>query len=182
MAKNYFIPFVFVLSFFIILPTLSGMESVYLSENVSIQNIRLRYYQAVENEKEADKLLDYLNKLNPKTALIEGYTGGVLAIKAKHAWNPYDKLNFLDKADKYLSKAVSKSPNDIEIRFIRFSYEHYVPSFLGRSKHLDDDKKTLLYCIADNKLNSVPPDLLQKIITFLKESKRLSAAELKILP
>jgi hypothetical protein len=182
MVKNLFKASLFILVFFFALPSPSLLANSPIIENVSIQSIRLRYYQAVENEKEADKLLDYLNSLDSKTALLEGYTGGVLAIKAKHVWNPYDKLSYLDRADKCLNNAVKKSPNDIEIRFIRFSYEHYVPSFLGRSKHLEDDKKTLLYCIANNKVNSVPPDLLQKIISFLKESKRLSAAELKILP
>lgn len=148
------------------------------NESLPIQNIRQRYYKAVSSENEANDLLKYLNNLQQTNPLVEGYIGGVTALKAKHAWNPYDKITYLDKADKHLTIATKISPSNIEIRFIRFSYEHYVPSFLGRSKHIEEDKKVILAGIKANN-QAIPSDLMSKIKSFLKESNRLSETELK---
>jgi hypothetical protein len=54
--------------------------------------LKTNMVKAVENPKLTDSLFTKLNKLANKTALITGYTGTLEALKAKHSWNPYNKI------------------------------------------------------------------------------------------
>ena len=146
-----------------------------------IRKIRLEYNAAVNDEKKADEFYSKLEKMRPLDPLLLAYFGSAEAVKAKHALNPYSKLAYLKSGSKTLNLSVSKSPDNLEIRFLRFTLEHYVPKFLGYSKHLPEDKKKIIDLIAKRQFGEVDSSLLKNIISFMKESRRCTKAELEVL-
>lgn len=146
-----------------------------------IQNLRKRYYAAVNSAKITDNLYDELQAYSRKTALIQAYIGSLEALKAKHAYNPYSKLQFLKQADQSMRQAVKADPENIEIRFLRFSYQYYVPEFLGYSTHKEADVKVIVNQILAGNYASDDKELMKQIVGFLEETKSVSPAVLQSL-
>jgi len=143
--------------------------------------LRSTYFASVTDAALANRFHRQLLSISSPSPIQVAYTGGVESLLAKHSWNPYSKMNYLKKADACLKRAVQAEPANIEIRFLRFSYEHYVPSFLGYSSHLDEDRKAIVQGIMHTKPINVSEELLRSIIKFLIESKRCSPGEVKQL-
>ncbi len=150
--------------------SLSGI----MKPSIDIQTLRREYLQAVEDEKKTDSLLETLDKENSQEPLLIGYKAALEALKAKHAFNPYNKLNFLKKSQKTFEQAISMSPADIELRFLRFSVQHYLPGFLGASKNLDEDRQAIIQNINQP---GVDKDVRTTVARFLIESKRCTSEE-----
>lgn len=149
-----------------------------------IEKIRLDYVAAVNDGKKAEVFYKELKAINKPDALILAYLGSAEALRAKHAFNPINKLAYLKHGSNTLAKAVNAAPNNIEIRFLRFSLEHYVPSFLGYSKNLEVDRIKIIDLLQHkNKTEGVSDNapIKKNIINFLLESKRCSPTEITIL-
>ena len=166
--------------FFILL--LAGL-SIQSAFSYDINKIRKDYVEAVNSEKTATKLYRQLQSIKNPSPLILAYLGASDAIRAKHSWNPVNKLGFLKKGCKTLDHAVSLSPNQLEIRFLRFSLEHYLPDFLGYSKHLEEDRKKLISLAGQKETvtKQIDPSILKNIVKFLIVSKRCTTAEIVVL-
>lgn len=156
-----------------------------LSDSFSydIDKIRRNYIEGVSSEKAASKLYEELKNIEQPSPLILAYLGSSDALRAKHSWNPVNKLAYLKKGCKILNKAVTLSPNQIEIRFLRFSLEHYLPDFLGYSQHLAEDRKKLIELAKQKEVvkKQIDQTILKNIIKFLIESKRCTAEEINVL-
>ena len=83
---------------------------------------------------------------------------------AKHAVNPLSKYSYFNKGKKALDNAVSKDPNNLEIRFMRYISQEQTPAFLGYNKDLKSDKTFIL---AEYK-KSKDEDLNKRIKMHLK--------------
>ena len=139
--------------------------------------IRKQLIVALKSSKTTDSLYKSLDAVKNKTGLITGYIAALQALKAVHAWNPYNKIKYLNRSEKSFKQAVAVDPHNMEIRFMRFSVEHNVPGFLGYNKNLADDRKEIIHQL--NKKNYTPADhdLVTTTIKFLLESKRCTPAE-----
>jgi hypothetical protein len=109
------------------------------------------------------------------------YLGSAQAIRARHSFNPYNKVTYLKSGLKTLETAVRSSPQDLEIRFLRFSLEHYIPSFLGYSKHLETDRAKIVELAKQRKFGAMDKALLINLLNFMKETKRCSKQEIATL-
>ena len=90
-------------------------------------------------------------------------------------------MEFLRKAEKTLQKAIGMEPENPELRFLLFSSQHYLPSFLGMSPHLEEDRVAMvkhLVSFAQNPANALAAEVIAR---FLVQSKRCTPAELKIV-
>jgi hypothetical protein len=143
--------------------------------------LKTNMVKAVEDSKLTDSLFARLNKLPDKTALILGYTGTLEALKAKHSWNPYNKIKYVNQSLKTLQKAIDMDKENLEIRFMRFSIEFYTPSFLGFSKDLAQDKKEIVKHYQNENFGLADRELIKNVAKFMIESKKCSSAEVKIL-
>ncbi len=160
--------FAFILNFFYMLLPMS-----------SIDEIRKNYIKAVENQSITEEMLEELSAGEPQSALFLAYRGAFEGLMAKHVFNPYKKLSYLGKSNKTLEKAVSLKPKSVEIRFLRFSMQHYLPEFLGQSKELTVDRLAILQNI--NSDAELPADAKTVVCRFLIDSKRCTAAEAESL-
>lgn len=150
-----------------------------------LEELRIKYYKAVEDEDYLYELENFIKKnisKKEKFILYEiAYTGGVEALKSKHAFWPIKKLNHLNESMKYLSKAIELEPENLEIRFMRFSILHYVPSFIGYSKERDDDAKMIFKLLMKKDYSLLNKDIQKGIIEFMISSERIELSSAKIL-
>lgn len=146
-----------------------------------LPQIRKDFYSAVNNQKAAESLYKRLKAKNSSDPTVMAYLGSVQAVRARHAFNPYNKLAYLKSGTKILESAISKSPENLEIRFLRFSLEHYIPSFLGFSKHLEIDKRKIIELTKQKKFGAMDRPLLLNLLSFMKETKRCSPQEIATL-
>lgn len=145
---------------------------------LNIKVLRQEVLAAIEKPKLTDSLYTKLEQVSPKPPIVLGYVAMLEALKAKHAWNPYNKFSYLGKSKKTFQKAVQADPHNMEIRFMRFSVEHFLPSYLGYSKNLQQDKLVILEQL---KKPSEDKEYAKSVVKFLLESKRCTPAEIKEL-
>jgi hypothetical protein len=146
-------------------------------EQPNLHVIRKLLMSAINSGKVTDSLYRNLASIKNPTGLINSYMGTLEALKAKHSWNPYYKIKYLNDAEKTFKAAVTRDPHNIEIRFMRFSVEHNVPGFLGYTKNLIADKDEIIKQIDRKHYSSADAALVKTIITFLLDSKRCTSAE-----
>ena len=148
-----------------------------------LDQVRKDYIAAIENSDKADKLCTQLEKIKNPTALEMAYLGSVQAIKAKHAWNPVNKMSYLGKGFDTINSAVAKDPNNLEVRFLRFSLQYYVPAFLGYSKNLMTDKNKIVNIIKTTEpINlDIEKKILKDMIGFMVDSKKCTPQEIDVL-
>jgi hypothetical protein len=139
--------------------------------------IRKHLVTALKSSKTTDSLYKSLDAIKNKSGLVTGYIATLQALKAVHAWNPYLKIKYLNRAEKTYKEAVAADPANIEIRFMRFSVEHNVPGFLGYNKNLTADREQIIAQL--KKKNYAPADheFITTVIKFLLDSKRCTPVE-----
>lgn len=164
--------FVFLLSFQSVSAQLTQKE---------IEVLKTDMVKAVDDSKLTNSLFTKLNKLPNKTPLVIGYTGTLEALKAKHSWNPYNKIKYVSRSLKTLQNAINLDGENMEIRFMRFSIEHFTPSFLGFSKDLDIDRKEIIKHYQNKNFASASEEFIKNVAKFMIETKRCTASEIAIL-
>jgi hypothetical protein len=127
------------------------------------------YIKAIDDVSYADRLVDITKNESSGIKIAYHYTG--LALQAKHSWNLATKMRKAKEAANGLNLAVLKDKANVEIRFLRFSFEANVPSLVGLTKHLTADKKVILKKIRRNH------PLWSTMRKFLINSSELSTAE-----
>ncbi|NWF90363.1 MAG: hypothetical protein HXY50_12995 [Ignavibacteriaceae bacterium] len=149
----------------------------------TLGQIRLLFYQSVEDEDKLTQLEQYIqnqfvNNSKSYSPIILAYLGGIEALKGKHAFNPFTKLNHVVSALDILERAVEKDLHNLEIRFIRFSILHHLPAILGYGKEREADIKEICYLLAKKDYASYDLTLQKNVIRFMIESERLSDSQL----
>lgn len=145
--------------------------------NIALKQLRHDYVRAVDDKDLTKLRYQQLSAWEEDyTPLLLAFWGGFEALLAKHKWNPYDKLKLLEAATEKFEQAVSLAPEQAEIRFLRFSVEHYLPDFLKKKNHLEEDRR-IIFQTFDLTLDS--PESRKAIARFMLESGRCGRAEKK---
>ena len=152
---------------------LSFLVSFFISSfslNTFDAQIRELYLKALKSDKE---IAAFKKKAEAsiKNPLGRAYYGTALALEARASSWVGTKVELAKKASQNLNTAVSQNSQDFEIRFLRFSFEHNVPSMLGLSGHVDDDKKFLL------EFKGSKPPIKVVISGFLSKCEDFTEAE-----
>ncbi|RCH55612.1 hypothetical protein DJ568_06890 [Mucilaginibacter hurinus] len=139
--------------------------------------IRQHLITALKSSKTTDSLFNRLDAIKNKTGLVTGYIATLQALKAIHAWNPYNKIKHLNRSEKSYRAAVAADPTNIEVRFMRFSVEHNVPGFLGYNKNLANDRQEIITQLKKKNYAHNDHAFVSTVVKFLLESKRCTPAE-----
>lgn len=164
---------------FVLSSELNAQVTIEKIDSASLEFIRQTFYASVEDEDELDKLENFLknnygtnfNNIDP---IITAYYGAVEALKGKHAFFPFTKLNYVISSQKILVKAIEMEPESIEIRFIRFSILHHLPGILGYGKERDEDLAKLYYLLLKKDYSEVSMEIQKGIVEFMLDSERLT--------
>jgi RNAse (barnase) inhibitor barstar len=142
-----------------------------------LKALRKQLIIAIDNSNTTDSLFKALSKQVQKTPLTIAYIGALGALKAKHAWNPYNKIKYLNISEKEMQQALDQDPHNIEILFMRFSIQHNLPGFLGYGKNLTADRQEMITQLNRKNYGTADKELTISIIKFLIDSKRCTEAE-----
>lgn len=148
-----------------------------------MDTLRRHFRLSLTDIEQAQRLYSELSRRTAegKNPLLLAYMGAVQAQLARHTWSPVRKLQYLQLADQTLRQALAMEPNNPEIRFLRFSYQHHVPEFLGLSQDLETDRSYLVSFIAQDAEHNLDMDLVQEMKEFLTNSGRCTLEELEIM-
>jgi hypothetical protein len=162
--------------FFILIFALPSLAS--FAKGDDMLEVRKAYYLAVDNEEGLKAFEAILINFNNPDNTILGYIGMSFMLKAKYAWLPNDKLAYFNKGKKFLESAISKAPNNIELKFMRFCIQNNTPGFLRYNNNLEKDKSQIFKSFS----SIVDDDLKFRISNYMiVEKVELTEAELNTL-
>ena len=137
-----------------------------------IDGVRSLYQKTMTSEDACKKLIDLLEPYK-NDPLYLGYSGCATMIMAKHAFNPFSKLSYFKKGKKMLEEAIKADQYNFELRFLRFTAQTNMPSFLGYNDSIKKDKTFILDSFSQIK----DARLEAYVLPSLKESKDLTQSE-----
>ncbi|MEJ7559716.1 MAG: hypothetical protein WKF66_15510 [Pedobacter sp.] len=141
-----------------------------------IDTVRSLFYQAAKDKTSAKKFLNALSVVdNNSSPVLVCYKGVAEMMQAKHVLSPFSKLQKFKTGKTLIEKSIKRDPNDLELRFLRFSIQSNLPEFLGYDQAISADKVKLI-----NGYSSIKDDeLRQCVVNYLTASKYCTVAELK---
>lgn len=141
----------------------------------SIDSVRSSYKKAIDDSDIADELYESLDTVTKNSPLLLAYKGAVSAVRAKHAYSPYSKLSYVKEGYGYLNEAVTADSSNLEIRYLRYSIEFNIPSFLPYRDHLQKDKASIITKLL-SKNQSLKLSIQKEIADFMIKNAELDAA------
>ncbi len=148
---------------------------------LSLEEVRNIYHQSIDNELIIRELKEKLHKIPQKSPVLLAYQGASEALLGKFSKNVFEKFVQVQKAKILLNAAVTASPEDIEIRYLRFSIHHHLPTILQEEKYLEDDKKMILKKIQTIDYQYFDKEIQTHIIRYLLACQRCSPEEINFL-
>ncbi|RYE41521.1 MAG: hypothetical protein EOP48_23905 [Sphingobacteriales bacterium] len=146
--------------------------------NPDIPEVRNLYHKAATSKKSWTQLSKLLSPVdNKSSALLVCYKGAADMMEAKYVINPWSKLNSFRAGKKLIEEAVKRDSKNMEIRFLRYSVQTNLPSFLDYNDDIDADKSFLiknLYKMEDKTLKN-------SIIQYLSVTKACTEEEINRL-
>ncbi|MFM1875136.1 MAG: hypothetical protein RL266_873 [Bacteroidota bacterium] len=104
--------------------------------------------------------------------LLLGYKGAVELGMARHDPNPFNKMSFFSDGKADLEKAISKDPENLELRFLRLTIQTHIPSFLGYSDNKEADKAFVLNHLEEAKSETFKTKV-RKFIAHAEQNGKL---------
>jgi len=158
---------------FIVIPEISW------SQNVSVPEIRNELFYSDFDQTQTKLFYEKIYAIRQKTPVVIAYQGVAEALLAKVVWNPFTKINYLKTSRDNLQQAVNQAPENIEIRFLRLSTQYYLPSIMGFSSNLPEDKAAIMKNIESLDQEELDGQLLKFIFEFMIDSNLCSNEEMQ---
>jgi len=141
-----------------------------------LAKVRTSFYEANKNKASAVECSKMLSAIDTKSPpILICYKGASEMIQAKYAFNPINKFKRFRNGKSLIEQAIHRDAKDLEMRFLRFSIQCNLPSFLGYNDSINRDKFLLIKTM--NEIND--QELKQNIIKYMLNSGQCSAEELK---
>jgi hypothetical protein len=144
---------------------------------LSLENVRKRYATVLKESNLAGDLLADLDEDSPEPEIL-AYRAATQALLAKQTGNPFRKLSYVKQSENTFRRAIISDPENVEIRYLRFSIQHHLPAFLGMSRDLETDQQVIVRNLPGFQ---APEPLKKEIIRFMIESGRCESDELQEL-
>ncbi len=114
------------------------------TSSYKLTDLREYYLRASKSNEEGKEFYAHMQKYKENNPVVLAYKAASEATMAKYGWNPYQKMKHLKAATELFEEAVKGDKHNPEIRFLRFTVEHYVPRYLNMSPHLEEDKRYVI--------------------------------------
>lgn len=159
--------------FLLITTILTGL---FFKDEPKVEVVRDLFYQAATDKTAAEKFARVMSVVdNNSSPVLLCYKGVAEMIQAKHVFNPFSKLMKFKNGKVLIEESISRDPDDLELRFLRFSIQSNLPGFLGYDDEIASDKMRLLKGYNGIKDN----ELKKRILDYLTTSKYCTVDELK---
>jgi len=111
------------------------------AETPLIEEVRGKF-PYIENEEETDSYIEKLEE--EKGALAEGYLAAMYFFKSRFVGFPTTKYKYFKKGKSMLDTAISSEPKNVELRYIRYIFQHQIPNFLGYDSNKEEDFEVII--------------------------------------
>ena len=151
-----------------------GILSSDSAEGISLHDVRLLYEKSATDDSSCEKLMHLLENYDEaNNPTLAGYRASATMMMANYVFNPFTKLSYFNKGKKLLEKCIEADPDNIELRYLRYTIQCNAPRFLGYNESISSDKDFLLNGFSYLKA----AQLKEMIISYLNTSDQLSLAE-----
>ena len=155
--------------FFSVFSLVLGVSAFGSTPNLHI--IRAEFHQAALDSDKIESFHRYMASLDIQEPVLMAYRAASEALMAQVTWNPMEKYQLVKKFEALIHEAVSNDPENLEIRFLRFSVEYSIPRFLGVSKNLIEDKRMIVGNLERIGTLNLDPYFTRYILYFLRETQ-----------
>ncbi|ARS35902.1 hypothetical protein [Pontibacter actiniarum] len=162
----------FILLLFVVQLAVAGSASGY-----KLSELRGEYLEASKDEEAAQRFNKKMSAYKEKDPVVLAYKAASEAVMAKYVWNPYSKLKQIKTAAAIFEEAVELDSDNPEIRFLRFTVEHYVPRYLNLSQNLEEDKSVMISSLKAHPKSGISTELARTIRDFLLTKDHCTDAE-----
>lgn len=145
-----------------------------------VSQIRTHYLASVEHEASIEKGLQLIRVSPAEAPILEAYGAALTVLKAKHAFWPPKKMNYLKEGLPVLDELVEKHPEHVEIRYLRLISCYYLPGFLGMSDTVTEDAAVLAKLLPSSR-DLFPEDLFYDMVYFVSNTKDLDNSQKQTL-
>ena len=142
------------------------------------EQVRSRYMQALKRRGALDTLYGQLYAIRCPTPFEESYLGICTGMEAQYADGMWAKYKLAAKSKSHLNRAVDRDPKDTELRFLRFTFEYYLPGFLLMSSHMNTDLKMVFANIG---FLGDAPEVKKVVLEFILSTHRCTPDETKLI-
>lgn len=150
-------------------------------ETNSTKTLRKLFHAAVLDDQLIPEFTSYVAGIDHPSPLELAYQAAGEALKAQEEWNPVEKLLYLKRFQKKMRKAISQGTDEIEIRFLRFGIEYHIPSILGFSSNLREDKTMIIDSVAQIDRFEIDQYFTAYILTLLSDSGLCTNREIELV-
>jgi len=154
------------------------VPAVVLSQQIEPQQLRGLYYDASTSEEAAHELHELLAKVDKTSSpLLLGYKGMAEFMICYHAKNPLTKITSFIKGRQTLDQSIALDPENVELRFLRFTVQTNAPRFLGYWYEIPQDKARILAALDEHDESTDDSDLARRMVEYMKETRFCTAEE-----
>ena len=165
----------YLLAIFLVICSASTISA----QTTRLHRVRSKFFQATRSQKVLNEVSSILKEEdNSNAPVLMAYQGAIEAIGAKFVWSPYSKLQHLKRGMRLINRSLEDSPDDIEIRFLRFLVEHHIPAVAGIDTHLDQDKKFIMANLDQMATANLEQEFANNLLEFLGQTGRYSTIEI----
>lgn len=140
------------------------------SSSAQIGNCRSAFFDI--NSEEAAEQFEQLCS-NMADPVLQGYEGWIRARMADYTFNPMNKWKLFSEGRDMLENAITLSPENTELKFIRLTIQLMAPRFLNYDSHIDSDLQSVLSALETEWMEEFP-GFRKNIVSFLLEYGDLS--------
>lgn len=142
-----------------------------------MKEVREMYFFAAKDEEKCLEMISLLSSQKENNSLLWGYLASAEMLMAKHAFNPFTKMDYFKKGRAKLDEAIAKDPENMELRALRLAVQKNAPSFLNYSSDMEEDKTLII-----KKWQTTSDAPLKKhLISLMQRSDSMSSSELASL-
>ena len=144
-----------------------------VQSQVDFAIVRTLYRKALTAENQIEPLVNATKAQINIDPLAKAYHATALALRARASNSPPTKISLANQAHQNLNQAASQQPNNLEIRFLRYSFEYGTPSFLGMKENMVQDKPMALsFARSKSPIKDIAVAFFQKCSEITEAEKR----------
>jgi hypothetical protein len=134
------------------------------------RSLFVKSYSSPSNCYEFYNVLKSVNHENNITLV--GYKAISEIMLCKHVLNPFTKLNHFNKGKALLEESIHLAPDNVELRFLRYSVQKNAPLLLQYRNNLKEDKAVIDQWLSQEAHRD--PELRDWIIACMRQYKTAS--------
>ena len=151
----------------------------FIGESQTLPEVRKSFHEAVLDPKKSEAFHDFLKDTPLTSPTLKAYKAASEAMLARVVWNPFSKLSQVMKYSDLMKVAIEEDERNVEIRFLRLAIEYNLPKFLGMSKHMDEDVKTIVSNMTSVPSMNLDASFCRYIVYFLRDAELSTEEEIQ---